>query len=95
MAEIITFDPKKAEEERIEKEIAVSEEDDRAAYLTMLKNDPRFIQYVKQEIFEDEIRKLGDLDTIPIGDDTAKMGELVIINAACRATLRRILTRML
>lgn len=95
MAEIVKPDEKKAAEEKLEQAEAQSLADDKEAYLTMLKKDSRFQQYVVRDIIKAELERLGSLDTIPIGDDFKKMGELVVINAAARKTLQSILTRVL
>lgn len=95
MAEIVKYDEKKAAEEQIEQAEAKVEADEREAYLSALKKDHRFQQFVVRDIIKAELDRLGSLDTIPIGDDFKKMGELVVINAAARKTLQAILTRVI
>lgn len=95
MAEVVKYDEKKATEEKLEQAEAQVVADEKEAYLAALKKDHRFQQFVVRDIIKVELDRLGSLDTIPIGDDFKKMGELVVINAAARKTLQAILTRVL
>lgn len=95
MAEVVKYDEKKAAEEKLVQAEEQAVADEKEAYLDALKKDHRFQQFVVRDIIKAELDRLGSLDTIPIGDDFKKMGELVVINAAARKTLQAILTRVL
>ena len=94
MAKIVELDENKAREEEITKGIAEVEETERQAALDRFKKDSGMQKYIVEEIFNREVAKLGDIDSIPIGDDHKVMGDLVVINYAARAVVKAILSRL-
>lgn len=63
---------------------------ERADYLTALRGDPKFRQYVIEEIFETEITALMNIDSIPMDGSPTSVYRVLLAARKAKSILEKI-----
>lgn len=93
MSEILKKDPAKAEEEKIKKELMVSETEMRETYFKSLRSNDAFQKYVVEELFLKEVNRITSIDSIPLGDE-AEMGKIVAQQKVIKVALMNVISSL-